>query len=281
MSDEARRRLVPDSFLSRFADGAGRLMAERRDRNRRLLLSVEEATAMAGFYEVAGSGAEPRNLARQLDRIEVRAADVIGQMLEGAFPPVGENRAYLALFVAFQLQLGRGHRETLARTAELLTELIVANLRERPEAVEDAGEGTPETAGPEDAHVTVSGSEPSPRTLSSGPRLAHLLSARTWQLVRFSSRQLLTGDTPVVLWSRPGLAGAYRSGLGAADEVRVPLDPRHALIMARKAPAGEVIRELDERHARALNRTVAEGAHEWMYYHPESDPMERVELAPP
>jgi hypothetical protein len=38
------------------------------------------------------------------------------------------------------------------------------------------------------------------------------------------------------------------------------------------------VRDLSERHARAFNRTVAEAAVEWMYYHPESDPLERVEL---
>jgi hypothetical protein len=60
--------------------------------------------------------------------------------------------------------------------------------------------------------------------------------------------------------------------------VRVPLDARHALIVARRAPAGEIVRDLGERHARALNRTVAEAAAEWMYYHPQSDPLEGVEL---
>jgi hypothetical protein len=67
-------------------------------------------------------------------------------------------------------------------------------------------------------------------------------------------------------------------GLGSAHEVRIPLDARHALIVARHAPAGEIVRDLDERHARALNRTIAEAAAEWMYYHPESDPLEGVEL---
>jgi hypothetical protein len=89
---------------------------------------------------------------------------------------------------------------------------------------------------------------------------------------------LLTTDTPAVLWAPSDAAKAYQVGLGAAHEVRVPLDPRHALIVARHAQAGEIVRDLSERHARALNRTVAEAAAEWMYYHPESDPLEGVEL---
>jgi hypothetical protein len=113
------------------------------------------------------------------------------------------------------------------------------------------------------------------------PALARQLAARTWQVVRFPSPALLTSDTPVVLWAPSDAAKLYQVGLGSAHEVRVPLDARHALIVARHAPAGEIMRDLGERQARALNRTVAEGAAEWMYYHPESDPLERVELPSP
>jgi hypothetical protein len=100
-------------------------------------------------------------------------------------------------------------------------------------------------------------------------------------VTRFPARVLLTGDTPVVLWAPSDAAKPYQVGLGAAHEVRVPLDPRHALIVARHASAGEIVRDLSERHARALNRTVAEAAAEWIYYHPESDPLEGVELPSP
>jgi hypothetical protein len=113
------------------------------------------------------------------------------------------------------------------------------------------------------------------------PALARQLSARTWQVVRFAAPVLLTSDTPVVLWAPSAAAKLYQVGLGSAHEVRVPLDARHALIVARRAPAGEIVRDLGERQARALNRTVAEGAAEWMYYHPASDPLEGVELPSP
>ena len=122
------------------------------------------------------------------------------------------------------------------------------------------------------------GRPPEGRSLASMPALARQLAARTWQVVRFPTPVLLTSDTPVVLWAPSAAAKVYQVGLGSAHEVRVPLDARHALIVARRAPAGEIVRDLGERHARALNRTVAEGAAEWMYYHPASDPLEGVEL---
>ncbi len=233
-------------------------MAERRDRSRRLLLAVERAAAEAGTYAEEGE-----ELARLLVRVDEGSAAAIDRILAGAFPPTGEDRAYLALLVGLQLLAGRGHRERAARAAAALGEVIGGNL---PDTEEE--EATGETPASE-----------APAGLAAAPQVARLLSARTWQLVRFPVRLLVTSDTPAVLWTRPGAPTAHRWGLGGADEVRVALDPRHGLVIARHAPAGEVVRDLGDRHARALNRTVAEAASAWMYYHPESDPLERVELA--
>jgi|RhiMetdeSRZDD1v2_1073273.scaffolds.fasta_scaffold122283_1 hypothetical protein len=233
-------------------------MAERRDRSRRLLVPVEQAAAEAGGYAV-----DAPELDRLLSRIEERAAGALDRLLGGAFPPTGEDRASLTLLVGLQLVVGRGHRERSARAAEILAEVI--------------GQRLPES---EDAEASAEAPAESPAGLTAVPHLARLLSLRTWQLVRFPGPLLLTSDTPAALWTRPGSPTARRWGLGGADEVRVPLDPRHALIIARHAPAGEVVRDLEERHARALNRTIAEAAHAWMYYHPGSDPLERVELEP-
>ena len=277
----ARRHRVPPFLLGRFADASGRVMAERRDRGRRLTLAAGEAAAQAGAYTVTSSQGSA-DLARLLARIEERAAGALDRMVGGAFPPPGADRAHLSVFLSVALLLGRGYRAGVARTAEILSEPIVAAMQEMeatlPEADEGGAGSVPET---ERDDIELDDDPPVRLSLASLPALARVLSARTWQLARFPDRLLLTGDTPVVLWSRPGSARPYQFGLGAADEVRVSLDPRHALVLARRAPAGEVVRDLDERHARALNRTVAEAAHTWMYYHPDSDPLEAVELAPP
>jgi hypothetical protein len=233
-------------------------MAERRDRGRRLLVPVEQAAAEAGGYAVDGP-----ELDRLLSRIEERGAGALDHLLAGAFPPSADDRTSLALLVGLQLVVGRGHRERAARAAEILAEVIGQRL---PESEEDEASGEPAAE--------------TPPGLTAVPHFARLLSLRTWQLVRFPGPLLLTSDTPAALWTRPGSPTARRWGLGGADEVRVPLDPRHALIIARHGPAGEVVRDLDDRHARALNRTIAEAAHAWMYYHPATDPLERVELEP-
>lgn len=274
--------------MRRFADDGGRVMAERRDRNRRLALRADQAGAEVGFYTVVEGQPGAAELERLLSRTGERAAAAVERLVAGPFPPAADDRAWLSVFIALQLLLGRGHRQGAGQAAGLMGELIVSALEqleaaseasEASEAEEEEGADAPPE--PAAGHVVVHDGEPVPVSLASLPRVARFVSDRTWQLLRFPTPLVLTGDTPAVLWSRPGAAKPYQFGLGTADEVRVPLDPRHALIVARTAPAGEVVRELSERHARALNRTVAEAAREWMYYHPDSDPLERVELAPP
>ena len=291
------RPLVPRFLLASFADTTGQLMAERRDRTRRRLLSADAAVEELGDYTLPADHAAAPALARLLAEAEERAAHAILQVTAGVFPPREADRASLALVLAVQLLLGRFHRAAAARTAALVGQLIVSTIEETEAAREEAGEEstddstddsdeveTPEAERPEDGPATgapeamLLGASPAPHSLAMVPLLARQLAARTWQLVRFPSRTLLTTDTPAVLWAPSEAAKAYQVGLGAAHEVRVPLDPRHALIVARHAQAGEIVRDLSERHARALNRTVAEAAVEWMYYHPESDPLEGVEL---
>lgn len=287
------RPLVPHFLLAGFAGADGQLMAERRDRTRRRLVRVDIVVAELGGYSLVADRADAPRLARLLGEAEARAADAALAITGGAFPPRGGDRASLALVLAVQLLLGRYHRAEAVRAAGLAGQLIVSTIEETEgeespegdEADDPAAEDVAlETAEPPEAPsatgptVVLPGQPPVPRSLALVPALAQQLATRTWQLIRFPARVLLTTDTPVVLWAPSAGAKPYQVGLGSAAEVRVPLDSRHALIVARHAPAGEIRRDLDERHARALNRTVAEAAAEWMYYHPESDPLEGVEL---
>lgn len=265
-----RLPLIPQSYLGRFADEAGQVLIEARDRSRRLLASPEAAAERTGTFTVAPAGGSAAALAALLRRVEDGAVGAVDRMLAGAFPPTGEHRACAALFVACLILRGRQHRAGVAAVLNHLFRILA----EDP-AVAAEGDPTPVVTETEPRTESVQ------LALSNAPELARLLSARTWQLIRFPRPILLTGDTPAVLWSRAKAPMPFGVRLGAADEVRVPLGPQHALILARHAPAGEVTRELGDRHAAALNRTVAEAAHEWMFYHPASDPMEEVELPPP
>jgi len=293
------RPLVPRFLLAGFADSTGQLMAERRDRTRRRLILVDAAVAELGRYSLPPARASAPALAGLLAETEARAAEAARRITaDGAFPPVGVDRASLALVLAGQLLLGRYHRAEAGRAATLVGQLIVSTIEDAEEEEDDDADAaeTPEpevepldpeppparkpepVRGAREPDVLLPGQPPVGRSLASLPALARQLAARTWQMVRFPTPVLLTSDTPVVLWAPSAATKLYQVGLGSAHEVRVPLDARHALIVARRAPAGEIVRDLGERHARALNRTVAEAAAEWMYYHPQSDPLEGVEL---
>jgi hypothetical protein len=295
VSPALERPLVPRFLLAGFADATGQLMAERRDRTRRRLVLVDAAVAELGRYSLAPARADAAALASLLAEAEARAAEAARRITAGAFPPLGTDRASLALVLAGQLVLGRYHRAEAGRAATVVGQLIVSTIEDADEDEEDDEEAAEETEaeskrpapdppavrGAREPDVLLPGQPPVGRSLASLPALARQLAARTWQMVRFPTPVLLTSDTPVVLWAPSAAMKLYQVGLGSAHEVRVPLDARHALIVARHAPAGEIVRDLGERHARALNRTVAEAAAEWMYYHPESDPLERVELQSP
>jgi hypothetical protein len=294
------RPLVPRFLLAGFADATGQLMAERRDRTRRRLVAIDAAVTELGRYTVPADHVDGPALGRVLAEVEARASAAAARIRGGTFPPGIPDRASLALALAGQLLLGRYHRAEAGRAATLVGRLIVSTIEEGetteegPEDAEAESEESP-SAEPapdlEDApagrlaarppDVLLPGQPPVGRSLATMPALARQLAARTWQMVRFPDPALLTSDTPVVLWAPSSAGKLFQVGLGSAHEVRVPLDARHALIIARHAPAGEIMRELGARQARALNRTVAEGAAEWMYYHPASDPLEGVELPSP
>jgi hypothetical protein len=307
------RPIVPLGLLARFGASeatavaaSGQLIMERRDRTRRVLASVEEAGRVAGAFRLErpsgdepGTGADaPTRLTRLLADVDAAAEAALEGVVAGRFPPTPAERPRIALFVALRLLLGRGARvgqqaasSALAEVVENAVGLALARSEEgeddEDEEAPDEGEaGASDPVGPErtspEPVVAVCSNDPPRVDLSPLMPLARLLAGRTWQLARFQEPVLLTGDTPAVAWRKAGAGDAPPTRrLADVDEVRVPLGPRHALVMARVARLGEVIRDLEPRHAAALNRTVAEAAREWVFYHPEADPLREVALAPP
>ena len=114
-------------------------MAERRDRNRRLALRADQAGTEVGFYTVVEGQPGAAELERLLSRTGERAAAAVERLVAGPFPPAADDRAWLSVFIALQLLLGRGHRQGAGQAAGLMGELIVSAL-EQLEAASEASE---------------------------------------------------------------------------------------------------------------------------------------------
>src|SRR3712207_2720817 len=66
--------------------------------------------------------------------------------------------------------------------------------------------------------------------LGTAPDLAHYMLQRAWILVDHGEPCLLTSDSPVVRGSKPtGPGGRWGHGWATADEIQMPLSPKHSL----------------------------------------------------
>lgn len=107
--------------------------------------------------------------------------------------------------------------------------------------------------------------------LNNMPRLANAYLRMRWRLCRFAQSALLTGDQPVAFWRR-GNTPSFFTGIGplTAQEVRFPVDPRHALILTWKGgPDVERLWEFGVDVAAGLNEHMARWCRHELYCHPE------------
>lgn len=114
-------------------------------------------------------------------------------------------------------------------------------------------------------------------------RISELLLPRPWWIAEYDAPALLTSDEPVALHfrdhSRP--AGHDR-GIAYADEIWFPLDPRQLLILGSPGdPLPEQRLKVHAETARAVNLTIAAGAYEQIYMHPDQDHLRDMQLPKP
>ena len=102
---------------------------------------------------------------------------------------------------------------------------------------------------------------------------------RKWIVADFGAPILLTGDEPVAV----GVDTRDRhhpAGLANADSVMFPLDPQRALVMMRPdfdPPPHSWIKGTAV-EAKALNQMIAFRAMRQIFYHPDTTPMDGLEI---
>lgn len=296
-----RHHLVPQMHLRRFATAKERIkMVRRDDLGRAHLSSVDSACAEVGFYaldpaaarEVDPDGHGSEVIEQVLGGIETAAAQTIRELLGGSFfPPHGEHRRILSLFIALGMTRGwrfRSQQDTLetmiARDfvdGQIHDDYIRFILRgtgrgASGEEVEQYKRRLREAGG--DGRLAADKSSAIIDSIRiARDELSPRLSERTWRLLHFDEPCLLTSDNPVGLWSPDGQGSS--EAVRDAAAVFFPLDRKTCLSLTQSG-AEAVVRSGATR-ARQINAAVAREAVRWILHHPDDDPLNGLQVPDP
>ena len=99
----AKHHFVPQFYLRRFSNAKKQIRIYERGHGTRIS-SVKNTAAQSGYYTAAvKSGGDPQGVEKLLDRIETAARGAIERIVNSKFPPSGEDRGSIGLFLAIQM----------------------------------------------------------------------------------------------------------------------------------------------------------------------------------
>lgn len=186
-----------------------------------------------------------------LSQIEGDAAPLLATLSE-RWPVSQEEKSQLAVFFGFQIV--RGPR--WLSWADALAEAYAAT-----ESATDGGTSTP----PSTTRLLA--------MLSGGTQMSALVGTMHWSLLEFRSPAVATSDHPMVIWrqgvrSQRPMARPFDLDDIACREIRVPVSPRHAILMTWcDEPDDEAPRiSCARQDAAALNAfTIAQAERQWFH----------------
>lgn len=269
----------------------------REDTRRRHVSSVPKSAAESDYYSLpteviepdARENHNPEEMEQSLAVIEGESAEEIDAIRNGNWQPSEHGHYRLIRFVALQLCRGptfrkdyadlassaarrsfrstltrdkvRAHLESLGSQASegevgmLYQAALAANLALRP---------TKEHVLQESMRIALD---------SYMPRLWH----RTPRVMRFERPSLLTSDGGVGLWARdPAMPRLV--GVDTARAIVIPLDRHTAFaLMSGSKYVDNYVQPLWASH---INLAVADRAANWLYHHPDDDPVSSLKLPP-
>jgi hypothetical protein len=289
-----RHHLVPRFYLQGFARDDRIGVIRLGETPTRFVTSVINAAVEVDFYTVETDDGPSADVEEMLAGIEGRAATAMQALLVEGLPMDADLAADLAIFLGFQALRDRRTRDSQNQMADFFTKAMLLSLG--PDQVRKALEeieGRPPTdeevetqlafmANHEGYTVREHTNELVRGMLENVEAASAMVASRTWQLLRFDEPVLVTSDCPVVQWQAPAnRSDFYGVGFGTADELRFPVDQRHALVMAWEAPAGEVTRRGTSQMAAAFNGSVLAGAYQAVFHHPDSPEIPEAQLPRP
>jgi|GEM_PF-3363835 len=299
VNEPKRHHVVPDFYLQRWSKNEKLMVVDRDDLSKRYPTAVKNASVERYFYALATESGWDMTVEKTLSKLESIASVDIGKVLKGRSTTLPAFRTRLSFFMAVQLVRGRASRRAMIdfykdiflKTAQLSTPEIIqaqAERRGEPMTIEAAREVWAYAQNP---LLKVEFHKIGPKKLPAdslvnaadvfkqAEQLIRFFYMRKWVITDFRAPMLLTSDEPVAIGVDTRDPN-HPAGLVNADSVMFPLDPQRALVMMRPdfGPPLHSWTKGTVAEARALNQMVAFRAMRQIFYHPETSPMDGLEI---
>ena len=245
----------------------------------------------AGFYTITDADGKPSELIEEvLAEIEAEAKLALDRIDQGVFPPTGEDRSVLALFIALQITRGRESRHFAEEVQDFAAKLLLQGLS-REEARTRFHDNTGRYPSDHELDQIMEVIEdpdrfrivPHPNELIQGMlriadnHLRPVIEEKSWHLMEIPKRAFLTSDHPVVFWRTPREENrCIGVGLATADEIYFPLDPYRTLILLPQSDGLPERLPGTPQAAKIQNQLVAGYSYEWLFHHPKHDPLRKI-----
>lgn len=228
------------------------------------------------FYRVELRG-EPNAVEDLISEVEGAAATVFRQVIvDGVWPLDSNERAILATFFGLQKVRGPSQRRLCD---EISSQISHAFTLEAPADAAVVRHGDQLTA--KDAHIG---------SMLDIQKYGPYYYGRTWRLVRFNRKRLLTCDAPVSLLRAPETAVDAPIGIGTAWVILFPMSRTVGLIMSANMIDGptavasgetDVTMQGSTYLANLLNDATISNARESIFYHPDDECLIPAQLPAP
>jgi Protein of unknown function (DUF4238) len=266
---------VNRSYLRRFADADGLLTRVQLPGDKRIPMSVTDATVVRNFYVVTlPDGTESDAAEDAFGILEAAAAEAIRSIVDHETWPIPASaRQDIAGWAALQYLRGPRVRQLGREIAEEFSGagVSVGGSGGQKIVLKMPAEGLRDLTGPVLQLQLIQ------RQL---PAVARMLYERDWILTYYERKRLATSDTPVALLSAADHPDMLGVGIFNAGEIYVPLDRRVGLSMARTG-AGDVRIPGVAKTALYSNNAIARNTRRYLFHHPADDPLSGLELPEP
>jgi len=276
---------VPRFYLKRFADAHGLFMRVPIDGGESRRIGVGDATVRKDFYSFRDEDGHLNDSVEDaLSDMEGAAAKVLRMVVDQDIWPLPEDaREVMCTWLAFQhLRVPARRQATNEMADHLLKTLFAAGGRHGVRQRLEEAAGGP-VSDEEVERAWAEGTDFSSYELETNnaghlvtmgevaPAVVEALWKRTWVLVRFARRTLITSDHPLVQIWDPAVPPWRGQGLSNCLAVCMPLDRRAALMMFNANGSEDRTTLPTTAMAKDLNQRVAASARAAVFHHPDDD----------